>query len=348
MSPTALDTKLAGIEAALAQLAAAATAGELEAARLALLGRKEGLFANLGPELAALPKEERPAAGQRINALKQQAEALLAERKAAIEGAAKPQGAAGRLFDPTLPGLPPVAAGGTLHPVTATLERLLEIFCALGFEVVDGPEIETEYYNFEALNLGADHPARDSQDSFYLDAAQGLLLRTQTSPVQLRAMEVRQPPLMVVAPGRVFRRDAYTARHAPVFHQIEGLMVDKGLTFAHLRGVLEQVAKRLYGEERKIRMRPDYFPFTEPSGDLAVDCAVCAGAGCRVCSHSGWVELLGCGMVHPQVLRNGGIDPEVYTGFAFGMGIDRLAMMASGINDIRLLTGNDIRFLDQF
>lgn len=341
-----LSEQLAAIEAAIATLSAAETPEALEATRLSLLGRK-GLFADLGPQLARLDPTERPTMGKRVNMLRQQAEALVVERQATLSaGAIRQTGKS--IFDPTLPGRPPVSAVGRLHPFTKTLERLLEIFCSMGFEVVEGPEIETEYYNFEALNLGADHPARDSQDSFYLDVEGGLLLRTQTSPVQLRAMESRKPPLMVVAPGRVFRRDAFTARHSPVFHQIEGLMIDKGLTFAHLKGVLAMVARELYGADRKIRMRPDYFPFTEPSGDLAIDCAVCQGIGCRVCSHSGWVELLGAGMVHPQVLRNGGIDPAVYTGFAFGMGIDRLAMMASGINDIRLLTENDVRFLDQF
>jgi phenylalanyl-tRNA synthetase alpha chain len=316
----------------------------LEQLRIEILGRK-GYFAQIGPFMGKLSPEDRPIYGKKINDLKNDAQQLFDSKKLAFE-----KGARKSSFDLTLPGR--AHEIGKLHPLSIVQRRMLDIFVFMGFEVVTGPvlapEIEEDYYNFECLNLHKDHPARDTQDSFYLDDDYHMLLRTQTSPVQIRYMQQAELPVKIIAPGRCFRRDMVTARHSPMFHQIEGLLVDEGINFTHLKGVLETFARELFGHERQVRFRPDYFPFTEPSAEIAIDCTVCGGKGCRTCSNTGWIEILGCGMVHPKVIRNGGFDPEKVSGFAFGIGIDRTAMLLYSIDDIRLFTENDKRFLDQF
>jgi phenylalanyl-tRNA synthetase alpha chain len=316
----------------------------LEELRVEILGRK-GYFAQLGPFMGKLLPEDRPLYGKKINDLKNEAQQLFDEKKLAFEKHTRKSN-----FDLSLPGR--AHEIGHLHPLSIVQKRMLDIFVFMGFEVVTGPvlapEIEEDYYNFECLNLHKDHPARDTQDSFYLDDDHHMLLRTQTSPVQIRYMQQAELPVKIIAPGRCFRRDMVTARHSPMFHQIEGLLIDEGINFTHLKGVLETFARELFGHERKVRFRPDYFPFTEPSAEIAIDCTVCGGKGCRTCSNTGWIEILGCGMVHPNVIRNGGFDPEKVSGFAFGIGIDRTAMLLYSIDDIRLFTENDKRFLDQF
>ena len=247
-------------------------------------------------------------------------------------------------LDVTIPGT--ACAVGRRHPLAQTENMLRDIFIGMGFSVAEGPEVEYDYYNFEALNLPKNHPARDTQDTFYI--TDNILLRSQTSPVQVRTMEVQKPPIRVISPGRVYRADPADATHSPIFHQVEGLVVDKGITMGDLKGILELFAKRMFGKETKIRFRPHHFPFTEPSAEVDVSCFVCGGKGCRLCKGEGWIEILGAGMVHPFVLSNCGIDPEVYSGFAFGMGIERIAMTRLGIDDMRLLYENDVRFLHQF
>jgi len=246
-------------------------------------------------------------------------------------------------LDISLPGRKRVR--GTMHPVTRIINETKGIFLQMGYQIVEGPEVELDYYNFEALNVPADHPARDMQDTFFFTGE--LLLRSQTSPVQIRVMEKQDPPVRILAPGKVYRAD-YDVTHSPMFHQIEGLVVDKGITFAHLKGTLQLFAERMFGSETKIRLRPSYFPFTEPSAEVDVSCIICGGSGCRVCSDTGWLEILGCGMVDPRVLEKVGYDPDEVSGFAFGVGVERLAMLKYGINDIRLLFENDVRFLEQF
>ena len=247
-------------------------------------------------------------------------------------------------IDITMPAEPAVT--GKLHPLNTVLNDLIDLFQSMGFDVVDGPEVETDHYNFEALNVPADHPARDMQDTFYI--AENLLLRTQTSAAQIRTMETRKPPIKIICPGRVYRADEVDATHSPVFHQIEGLVVDKGITMCDLKGVLEQFAHEIYGPETEVKFRPSFFPFTEPSVEVDVTCSECRGKGCRVCKGSGWIEILGAGMVHPRVLKSCGIDPEEYSGFAFGIGLDRITTTRYKISDIRLLFENDLRFLSQF
>lgn len=244
----------------------------------------------------------------------------------------------------TMPGTLPQI--GYKHPLSIVLDEIKDIFMGMGFDIAEGPEVEYDYYNFEALNIPKDHPARDTQDTFYIN--DNIVLRTQTSPVQIRVMEKTQPPIRIIAPGRVFRSDAVDATHSPLFHQIEGLVVDKGITMADLKGTLETFAKRLYGENTKIRLRPHHFPFTEPSCEIDVSCFKCGGKGCPFCKGEGWVEILGGGMVHPKVLKNGGVDPDVYSGFAFGVGLERLVLFRFNIDDMRLLYENDMRFLSQF
>jgi phenylalanyl-tRNA synthetase alpha chain len=247
-------------------------------------------------------------------------------------------------IDVTLPGTK--VEVGHKHPLSIVLDEVKEIFLGMGFEVVGGPEVEWDYYNFEALNIPKDHPARDTQDTFYI--TENMLLRTQTSGVQIRTMENKKPPIRMIAPGRVFRSDAVDATHSPLFHQIEGMAIDEGITMGDLKGTLETFAKKLYGEQTKIRLRPHHFPFTEPSCEIDVSCFKCGGCGCSMCKGEGWIEILGGGMVHPKVLRTGGIDPEKYSGFAFGVGLERIAMFRFGLDDMRLLYENDVRFLDQF
>lgn len=282
--------------------------------------------------------------GQLVNEAKQELESRIAEKKQDMKAKAASLKLKAETIDITLPGK--VTRKGSLHPLSIVTNDMIDIFRSMGFDVVDGPEVETDHYCFECLNVPADHPARDMQDTFYL--GKDLLLRTQTSAAQIRTMENRKPPIRVVCPGRVFRADEVDATHSPVFHQMEGLVVDKGITMCDLKGVLEQFAREIYGPETKVKFRPSFFPFTEPSVEVDVTCSECGGKGCRVCKGSGWIEILGAGMVHPNVLRSCGIDPEVYSGFAFGIGLDRTATTRHKISDIRLLFENDERFLQQF
>ena len=316
---------------------------ELEDFRVRYMGKK-GELTGLLRGMGALPAEERPAMGQLVNELRSRLESAVEERASAIRAALQEKRLKDETIDVTLPGKK-VPAGG-LHPLNLVLEELVGIFQSMGFDVVDGPEVETEHYCFEALNLPKDHPARDMQDTFYL--AENLLLRSQTSAAQIRVMEQRRPPIRMICPGRVYRADEVDATHSPVFHQVEGLVVDKGITLCDLNGVLEEFAHEIYGPETKVRFRPSFFPFTEPSVEVDVSCSACGGKGCRVCKGAGWIEILGAGMVHPNVLSGCGIDPEIYSGFAFGIGLDRLTTTRHKISDIRLLFENDVRFLEQF
>ena len=339
-----MKEKLKTIKAA-AQNAIAAADSEniIEELRVKYLGKKGELTAIL-KQMGSLSPEERPAMGQLVNEAKQELETLIAEKKEALKAKATELKLRAETIDITMPAKE-INAGG-LHPLNIVINDMIDIFQSMGFDVVDGPEVETDYYNFECLNVPADHPARDMQDTFYL--AENLLLRTQTSAAQIRTMETHKPPIRVICPGRVFRADEVDATHSPVFHQLEGLVVDKGITMCDLKGVLEQFAREIYGSDTKVRFRPSFFPFTEPSVEVDVSCSECGGKGCRVCKGAGWIEILGAGMVHPNVLRCCGIDPDVYSGFAFGIGIDRITTTRYKISDIRLLFENDKRFLEQF
>ncbi len=330
-------------QAAANALGSASTQEELEALRVKYLGKK-GELTGLLKQLGSVAPEERPKIGQIVNKAKQDLEEAIANHRAIISRAAAEKKLALEAIDITMPAKQKKV--GVLHPLNRVLEQMIDIFKSMGFDVVDGPEVETDHYNFECLNVPEDHPARDMQDTFYL--ADKLLLRTQTSAAQIRTMETRKPPIRVICPGRVFRADEVDATHSPVFHQIEGLVVDKGITMCDLKGVLEQFAKEIYGEDTKVRFRPSFFPFTEPSVEVDVTCSECGGKGCRVCKGDGWIEILGAGMVHPNVLRSCGIDPDEYSGFAFGIGLDRLTTTKYKISDIRLLFENDKRFLEQF
>jgi phenylalanyl-tRNA synthetase alpha chain len=282
--------------------------------------------------------------GALVNEAKQELEELIAIKRNELKAKAQDEKLKAETIDITMPAKE--IKPGKLHPLNTVLDDMINIFQSMGFDVVDGPEVETDYYNFQCLNVPEDHPARDMQDTFYL--AENLLLRTQTSAAQIRTMETMKPPIRVICPGRVFRADEVDATHSPVFHQIEGLVVDKGITMCDLKGVLEQFAHEIYGNDTKVKFRPSFFPFTEPSVEVDVTCSECGGKGCRVCKGSGWIEILGAGMVHPNVLRSCGIDPDEYSGFAFGIGLDRLTTTRYKISDIRLLFENDKRFLDQF
>ncbi len=328
---------------ALVELDNLASQKDVEEFRIRMLGKK-GELTGLLRGMGNVPAEERPVIGQIVNELRSMLEEKLESRASALAEEAKIARLKDETIDVTLPGEQRVVGG--LHPLNAVLEDLIDIFRSMGFDVVDGPEVETDYYNFEALNVPADHPARDMQDTFYL--SDNLLLRTQTSAAQIRTMENRKPPIRIICPGRVFRADEVDATHSPVFHQVEGLVVDKGITMCDLKGVLEQFAREIYGPDTKVKFRPSFFPFTEPSVEVDVTCSECGGKGCRVCKGSGWIEILGAGMVHPRVLAGCGIDPEEYSGFAFGIGLDRLTTTRHKISDIRLLFENDVRFLDQF
>ena len=328
---------------ALAEVEAAADLAALDAVRVRYLGKK-GLLTGQLKQLGKLPPEERRTAGQAINQAKQAVQQAMETRKTALQQAALEARLAGETIDVTLPGRgqPP----GGLHPVTRTLERIEALFAGMGFEVAEGPEIEDDYHNFEALNIPAHHPARAMHDTFYTDRHH--VLRTHTSPVQIRVMENREPPLRVIAPGRVYRCDS-DLTHTPMFHQVEGLLVDEQVSFADLKGLLDEFLKHYFErDDLGVRFRPSYFPFTEPSAEVDIECVICGGEGCRVCSHSGWLEVLGCGMVHPNVFAHVGIDNERYTGLAFGMGVERLAMLRYGVDDLRLFFENDLRFLQQF
>ncbi|MCB1874593.1 MAG: phenylalanine--tRNA ligase subunit alpha [Chromatiales bacterium] len=330
------------VEEAGAAIAACADSRSLDDVRVRYLGKKGELTARL-KELGNLSAEERPAAGQAINTAKQAVQQAIEQRKSAIEGEALARRLAAEGVDVTLPGRGHIPGG--LHPVTRTLRRIEALFRQAGFEVAQGPEIEDDHHNFEALNIPAHHPARAMHDTFYF--ADGRVLRTHTSPVQIRVMENRQPPLRVIAPGRVYRCDS-DLTHTPMFHQVEGFMVDTDISFADLKGLLDGFLRAFFEEDLAVRFRPSYFPFTEPSAEVDIQCVMCGGEGCRVCSNTGWLEVLGCGMIHPEVFRQVGIDNEDFTGFAFGMGVERLAMLRYGVNDLRLFFENDLRFLRQF
>lgn len=316
---------------------------KLNDVRVAILGKKGELTAVLKSMKDILPKD-RPAFGQLVNEVRSEIETKLEDAKAALEAKELELRLQHEVIDVTLPAKKNKVGHG--HPNTIALEEVERIFIGMGYEVVEGPEVELDYYNFEALNIPKNHPARDTQDTFYIN--DNVLLRTQTSPVQIRAMEKQKPPIRIISPGRVYRSDAVDATHSPLFHQIEGLVVDKGVTMGDLKGTLEQFVKRLYGDHSVVRFRPHHFPFTEPSAELDVQCFSCGGKGCRLCKGEGWIEILGCGMVHPKVLSICGIDPEIYSGFAFGMGLERIVMRRYNIDDMRLFFENDVRFLNQF
>jgi phenylalanyl-tRNA synthetase alpha chain len=333
---------------ALAELASVGDAGQLEAWRIRYLGKKSRLNETLRG-LSVLLVADRKDVGAAANRLKAELESSLELKKKALEQ--ERQSAAEESLDVTLPGRRLLL--GRQHPVTQVIDEINNIFVAMGFQVVEGPEVEWDYYNFEALNIPKEHPARDTMATLWLDyetdsGERPMLLRTHTSPMQIRVMEKVSPPLRVVVPGKVYRYEATDATHIPMFYQIEGFAVDKGITMADLKGTLYEFARRFFGRERKVRFRCDYFPFVEPGAEMAIECAVCRGEGCRLCGSSGWIEILGAGMVHPKVLERVNIDPEVYSGFAFGMGIERIPMLRYGIDDIRLFYSSDLRFLRQF
>ncbi len=331
------------LDEAQASVEAVADLRVLDEVRVRYLG-KSGVFTAQLKQLGRLSKEERPAAGQAINRAKQVLQQAIEARRQALEAAALAERLAAERIDVTLPGRGPGRGG--LHPVTRTMRRIQEIFGGAGFQVAEGPEIEDDFHNFEALNIPAHHPARAMHDTFYFD--DGLLLRTHTSPVQIRVMKDAEPPLKVIAPGRVYRCDS-DLTHTPMFHQVEGFMVDEQVTFADLKGILIAFLHAFFDrEDLDVRFRPSYFPFTEPSAEVDIQCVMCSGEGCRVCSGTGWLEVLGCGMIHPEVMGHVGIDSERYTGYAFGMGVERLAMLRYGVNDLRLFFENDLRFLRQF
>ena len=311
--------------------------------RVSVLGKK-GSLKEILKGMKNVPPEERPKVGKMVNEVREQIEAAISDAQKTIERKVQEQRLASETIDVTLPSkrLPM----GHSHPNVIALKELERIFVGMGYEVIEGPEVERDYYNFEALNIPADHPAKDEQDTFYING--DILLRTQTSSTQIHAMESGKIPIRMIAPGRVYRSDAVDATHSPTFHQVEGLVVDKGVTFADLKGTLDEFAKKLFGEETKTRFRPHHFPFTEPSAEMDVSCFKCGGKGCSFCKGEGWIEILGCGMVHPHVLEICGIDPNEYSGFAFGVGLERIALLNYEIDDMRLLYENDVRFLKQF
>lgn len=336
---------------ALADLAAAADMSALDAVRVRVLGKKGELTAVL-KQMGKLSAEERPVMGQMANAVRAKLEEALEKRRAALDAAALEAKLEAEAVDVTIPGKP--VEMGRQHPMNRVLQEVKEIFIGMGYQIVDGPEIEEAAYNFTKLNIEEGHPSRDRSDTFYFDDDDSVLLRTQTSPMQIRVMEQQKPPIRMLAPGRVFRKDEADATHSPMFHQIEGLVVDEGITMGDLKGALETLIKRLYGEDAVVRFRPHHFPFTEPSCEVDMQCFKCHGTGetagqvCSTCHGEGWIELLGAGMVHPKVLEGCGIDPKKYSGFAFGIGLERMAMGRLRINDLRLIFDNDVRFLSQF
>lgn len=315
----------------------------LEQIRVKYLGKKGELTAVLRG-MGSLSNEERPIIGQLANEVRANIEEAIEKKNKEIKAKMLESRLQHEKIDVTVPGNAPEA--GHIHPITMVQRELEDIFIGMGFSIAEGPEVEYDYYNFQALNIPENHPARDTQDTFYI--TDKILLRSQTSPVQVRTMEKQKPPIRIISPGRVYRSDAVDATHSPLFHQLEGLVVDKGITMGDLKGMLETFAKTMFGEQTRLRFRPHHFPFTEPSAEVDVSCFVCGGKGCRLCKGEGWIEILGAGMVHPFVLSNCGIDPEEYSGFAFGLGIERIAMTKYGIDDMRLLYENDIRFLEQF
>ena len=330
-------------ENAIAQIENSDGLAKLNDVRVAVLGKKGELTAVLKSMKEVAP-EDRPKVGQWVNETRQEIENKLDEMKKKLEAAELEHRLENEVIDVTLPAKKNRV--GHSHPNTMVLEEVERIFTGMGYEVVEGPEVEYDYYNFEALNIPANHPAKDEQDTFYINDK--ILLRTQTSPVQVRVMEQKKPPIRMIAPGRVFRADEVDATHSPSFHQIEGMVIDKGITFSNLKGTLPQFVQKLFGKETKVKFRPHHFPFTEPSAEMDVSCFKCGGKGCRFCKGEGWIEILGCGMVHPRVLRMSGIDPEEYSGFAFGIGLERITLLKYEIDDMRLLYENDDRFLKQF
>lgn len=331
------------LQSATEDLKAISTSKELDELRVRFLGKKGELTALL-KGMRDLSAEERPIVGQMVNDVRAALEEALEKQRAVLEKAALEAKLRGEAVDVTLPGKPMTI--GKKHPLSIVLDEVKEAFLGLGFSVAEGPEVEFDHYNFEALGIPKDHPARDTQDTFYI--SDNVVLRTQTSPVQVRTMEQYKPPIRIIAPGRVYRTDTADATHSPLFHQIEGLVVDKGIRMSDLKGILELFAKNLYGEDTVVRFRPHHFPFTEPSAEMDIQCFQCHGEGCRLCKGEGWIEILGCGMVHPQVLEGCGIDPEIYSGYAFGVGLERIVMGRYKIDDIRLFYENDVRFLHQF
>ncbi len=335
---------------ALQELGSISNTKELESWRVRYLGRKSELTKVLR-SLATLPPDERKAVGAYANEVKAYLEDSLRQKGQVLQEAQLGVFAKKEAIDITLPGHPfPI---GRLHPITQTLYEICDIFVSMGFQVVEGPEVEWDYYNFEALNIPEEHPSRDTMSTSWVDfvtdsGVSPMLLRTHTTSVSARIVETMQPPIRVIEPGKVYRYEASDATHTPMFHQIDGLAVDKGITMADLKGTLYEFSRRFFGEDRKVRFRCDYFPFVEPGVEMAIECSVCSGKGCRLCGNTGWIEILGAGMTHPQVLQRGGLDPKVYTSFAFGMGIDRLPMLRYGIDDIRLFYSSDLRFLRQF
>jgi len=340
-SSTTLEQSIQSVRAAALTASEKITSSdELEKYRIEFLARK-GRVGNLFDELKSVPPESKPGLGKQLNELRTFADSLYRSAKEKVESATPTRQS---FIDLTLPGRRPHI--GSLHPITQTLSDITSIFTSMGFSIVDGPEIEDDYHNFEALNFPPDHPARDMQDTFFIEDT--ILLRTHTSPVQIRVMKERRPPLRVIMPGRVYRNEAISARSYCLFHQVEGLYVDRNVSFSELKGTLVAFAREFYGISLKYKFRPSFFPFTEPSLEMDITCFLCSGKGCRVCKHSGWLEILGAGMVHPNVLRNVGYDPEEFTGFAFGIGVERTTLLRHNISDIRLLFENDIRFLKQF
>jgi phenylalanyl-tRNA synthetase alpha chain len=329
-------------EDALAAVEEASNAQALDEIRVKYLGKKGDITAQL-KSLGQLSAEERPAAGARINEVKEAVSNAINERKAYLDQNALAEKLSAEKIDVTAPGRRQTTGG--LHPVTMTLRRMESFFTNIGYDIATGPEIEDDYHNFEALNIPSHHPARAMHDTFYFDAT--TLLRTHTSPVQVRTMESSEPPIRIVCPGRVYRCDS-DLTHSPMFHQMEGLMIDEKVSFADLKGTIEEFLRVFFEKELPVRFRPSYFPFTEPSAEVDIECVMCGGDGCRVCSHTGWLEVLGCGMVHPNVLRSSGVDPDKFQGFAFGMGVERMAMLRYGVNDLRLFFDNDLKFLSQF
>lgn len=331
------------LEQAQADLSAVSSIRELSDVRVKYLGKK-GELTTIRKGLRDVSPEDRPATGQLINDTVSQLEAALTARSEALEQEMLAQKLASETIDVTMPGKPLTI--GKKHPLNVVLDEFKEIFLGLGFSIAEGPEVELDHYNFEALNIPKDHPARDTQDTFYI--SDNVVLRTQTSPMQVRTMEKKKPPIRIIAPGRVYRSDAVDATHSPLFHQIEGLVVDKDIRMSDLKGILELFAKKLYGDDTVVRFRPHHFPFTEPSAEMDIQCYQCHGEGCRLCKGEGWIEILGCGMVHPHVLEVCGIDPNEYSGYAFGIGLERMVMGRFKIDDIRLFYENDVRFLHQF
>lgn len=330
------------VSAASAAVAAAHDVASVELLRVEYLGKKS-VLSEQSRRLGGMDAAARRTFGAELNAVREAVTEAISSRKATLEAQALSDKLSREQIDVTLPGRGEQAGG--LHPVTRVMERIEDFFTQAGFQIADGPEVEDDFHNFEALNIPSHHPARAMHDTFYFDANR--LLRTHTSPVQVRVMESQQPPIRIVCPGRVYRCDS-DLTHSPMFHQVEGLLIDENVSFANLKGIISEFLQVFFEQELKVRFRPSYFPFTEPSAEVDIACVMCAGKGCRVCKQTGWLEVLGCGMVHPQVLSNCGIDPEKFQGFAFGMGVERFAMLRYGVNDLRLFFDNDVRFLRQF